>query len=472
MKQNKSFHSRRNFLKRTVKLTAGTIALANFPSIVPASVFGKNAPSNKINIGQIGCGRIARTHDLFETFKYDHAHIMAIADVDSNRLQAGKKLVEGWYTKKTGKDNYVDIKTYEDYHALLANKDIDAVMISTPDHWHAQPAMEAAIAGKHIYLQKPTSLTIEEGRMMSEAVKKSGVVFQLGSQQRSINPWPQFKKACELVRNGRIGKLHKVYIGLPSDPAGGNTAELPVPENLNYNMWLGSTPHIYYTLDRVHSQTDYDSRGGWLRLEQFGAGMITGWGVHHIDIAHWGMDTELTGPIEAEATAEFPKSGLWNVHGNYEAKLKYANGVEMFLNSKNPNGIKFEGSSGWIFVSRGDVSVTATDPGAGGNNKALSASDPKILSSVIGPNEIHLYESAEQHGNWLDGIKNKKPTISPAEVAHRSCSVCLVAHAAMKIPGKLYWDPKKEIFKDNVEANKLLSRPQRYPYGTNYVVKK
>ena len=471
MKQFKSFHSRRNFLKNTGKLTAGTIALASFPSIVPAYVFGKNAPSNKINIGQIGVGRIARTHDLVETFKYDNAHIMAIADVDRNRLQTGKKLVEGWYAKKAGKDNYVNIKIYEDYHALLDNKDIDAVMISTPDHWHAQPAIEAAQAGKHIYLQKPTSLTIEEGRMMSEAVKKSGVIFQLGSQQRSINPWPQFKKACELVRNGRIGKLHTVHIGLPSDPAGGKTTEMPVPENLNYDMWLGSTPHIYYTLDRVHSQTDPDSRPGWLRLEQFGAGMITGWGVHHIDIAHWGMDSELTGPIEAEAKAEFPKSGLWNVHGNYEAKLKYANGVEMFLSSKNPNGIKFEGSNGWIFVSRGNVRVTATDPGAGGNNEAFSANDPKILSSVIGPNEIHLYESAEQHGNWLDCIKVKKPTISPAETAHRSCSACLVAHAAMKTGKKLYWDPEKEIFKDNIEANKLLSRPQRYPYGTNHVIK-
>jgi predicted dehydrogenase len=329
--------------------------------------------------------------------------------------------------------------------SLLANKDIDAVMISTPDHWHAQPAMEAALAGKHIYLQKPTSLTIEEGRMMSNTVQRSGVVFQLGSQQRSINPWPQFKRACELVRNGRIGKLHSVHIGLPSDPSGGNTAEMPVPENLNYDMWLGSTPYIYYTLDRVHSQTDPDSRGGWLRLEQFGAGMITGWGVHHIDIAHWGMNTELTGPIEIEGSAEFPKSGLWNVHGDYEVHAKYGNGVSMYLSSKNPNGIKFEGSSGWIFVSRGNVSVTATDPASGGNNKAFTASDPKILSSVIGPNEIHLYESKEQHGNWLDCIQNKKPTISPAEVAHRSCSACLVAHAAMKTGKKLYWDPKKEF---------------------------
>lgn len=472
MKKSKSY-SRRTFLANTVKVTAGSVALSHFPSIVPASVFGKNAPSNKINIGQIGVGRIARTHDLAETVKYDVARIIAIADVDRDRLQSGKKLIEGWYTKKTGKDNYIDVKTYEDYRSLIAAKDIDAVMISTPDHWHAQPAIEAALAGKHIYLQKPTSLTIEEGRLMSDIVQKSGVSFQLGSQQRSIDPWPQFKKACELVRNGRIGKLHTVRIGLPGDPPGGITTEMPLPENLNYDMWLGSTPYVYYTLDRVHSQTDPNSRPGWLRCEQFGAGMITGWGVHHIDIAHWGMNTELTGPLEIEATGVFPKSGLWNVHGDFEVKMKYANGVEMYISGKNPNGIRFEGSDGWLFVSRGNVGVTASDPGRdGAQNKAFNASDPKILSSVIGANEIHLYESREQHGNWLDCIQSKKPTISTAEIAHRSCSACLVAHAAMKTQKKLYWDPKKEIFKDNAEANKWLSRPQRFPYGTNYIPKK
>ena len=463
-------YNRRAFLKDTVKTAAGTMIVTGFPTIVPASVFGKNAPSNKINIGQIGCGRIARTHDLPEVFKYDVSHIMAIADVDRNRLESGKKMIEEWYTKKTGKNDYINVKIYDDYKELLANKDIDAVIISTPDHWHAQPAIEAALAGKHIYLQKPTSLTIEEGRAMSNAVTKSGVIFQLGSQQRSVKPWPQFKKACELVRNGRIGKLQSVQVGLPSDPAGGETQEMPIPPNLNYDMWLGSTPYDFYTLDRVHSQTDPNSRGGWLRCEQFGAGMITGWGVHHIDIAHWGMNTELTGPIEIEATAEFPKKGLWTVHGDYEAKMKYANGVEMFLSSKNPNGIKFEGSEGWIFVTRGNVGVTASDPTSGKKaEKAFNASNPAILSSVIKPNEIHLYESPEQHGNWLDGIQTKKATISPAEVAHRSCSACLVVHAAMKTPGKLYWDPEKEVFKDNIEANKLLSRPQRFPYGTNYV---
>jgi predicted dehydrogenase len=297
MTETKNLTSRRSFIKDTVKTTIGTVALTNFPTIVPASVFGKNAPSNKINVAQIGIGRIARTHDLPETFKYDVARIMAVADVDRKRLENGKKMIEGWYAKKTGQSNYMDVRIYDDYKELLLNKDIDAVIISTPDHWHAQPAIEAALAGKHIYLQKPTSLTIEEGRTMSDVVRKSGVTFQLGSQQRSMNPWPQFKKACELVRNGRIGKVRTVYVGLPSDPAGGNTAEMPVPENLNYDMWLGSTPYIYYTLDRVHSQTDVESRPGWLRHEQFGAGMITGWGVHHIDIAHWGMNTELTGPI-------------------------------------------------------------------------------------------------------------------------------------------------------------------------------
>jgi len=293
----------------------------------------------------------------------------------------------------------------------------------------------------------------------------------LGSQQRSVSPWPQFKRACELVRNGRIGKLIEVHVGLPSDPPGGNTTEMPIPDGLDYDMWLGSTPYVYYTQDRVHHPTDIDSRPGWLRVEQFGAGMITGWGVHHIDIAHWGMNTELTGPIEVTGRADFPKTGLWNVHGDYEVVAKYANGVTMYINSKNPNGVKFVGTDGWIFVSRGNVGVTATDPTSGNSkeNKAFNASNPEILKSVIGPREIHLYESPEQHKNWLDCIQSKKQTISPAEVAHRSCSACLIAHAAMKLNTTLYWDPVKEVFKNNIEANKLLSRPQRYPYGTNYV---
>ena len=466
MKHKKNHISRRDYLKKSLIGTAGAFVV---PTIVPSTVFGKNAPSNKINIGQIGFGRIARGHDLPETMKYDVARVIAVSDVDSKRAADGKQFVEQWYAEKKEKNNYVDVQTYGDYREMLANPDIDAVIISTPDHWHAQPAIEAAIAGKDIYLQKPTSLTIEEGRAMSNIMHRTGRVFQLGSQQRSIDPWPQFKKACELVRNGRIGELHTVKVGLPGDPGGEEESEMPIPENLNYDMWLGSTPYVYYTEKRVHPQHDY-SRPGWLRCEQFGAGMITGWGVHHIDIAHWGMGTEHTGPVEVEAQATFPESGLWNVHGDFNVTAKYANGVTMIVSGGFPNGVRFEGSDGWIFVSRGNASVTESDPtSASAENLPFNANDRKILTSEIGPDEIHLYESPEQHGNWLDCIQSRKQTISPAEIAHRSCSACLVSHIAMKLPRKLYWDPVNERFKNDDEANAMLSRAQRYPWGYEHV---
>ena len=463
--------NRRSFIKQTAGGSALLMAASVFPTIVPASVFGKNAPSNRINIGQIGFGRIGQSHDLPEVMKHDYVRVVAVADVDSKRLAMGKEWIEAQYAEKNNGKSPVNVKTYDDYRQLIADKDIDAVVISTPDHWHAQPAMEAAVAGKHIYMQKPTSLTISEGRMMADLVSRKGVVFQLGSQQRSVHPWPQFKRTCELVRNGRIGTIQRVIIGLPGDPAGGNPAEMPVPENLNYDMWLGSTPLVPYTLDRVHSQTNIADRPGWLRCEQFGAGMITGWGSHHIDIAHWGLDTELTGPLEAEGRATFPTSGLWNVHGDFEVEMLYPNNVIMQISGANPNGVRFEGTEGWIFVSRGNVGVTASDPGAaqGEVNEAFNASDPKILQSVIGEHETKLYESPEQHTNWLECIRNGKQTISHVEVAHRSGSACLIAHAAMKLGRRLKWSTGEEKFVGDDEANTLLSRPQRFPYGTGYV---
>jgi predicted dehydrogenase len=404
---------RRKFIGQTLTGVAATIGL---PTIVPASVFGKNAPSNKINIGQIGCGRIAREHDLAETLKHNSARIIAACDVDRIRLEDAKRLIDGYYGKKTGNEKYMDTKMYDDYREMLLNKDIDAVMISTPDHWHAQPAMEAALAGKHIYLQKPTSLTISEGRQLSQIVNKKGVVFQVGTQQRSS---PQFRIAAELVRNGRIGKLHTIKVGLPGDPSGPSAAEMPIPKNLNYNAWLGSTPNMPYTEIGVHPQVGY-GRPGWLRLEQFGSGMITGWGQHHYDIAAWGMDTEYTGPISVEAIAEFPKSGLWNVHGDFMVKAEYANGVSMYTSGGYPNGIRFEGSEGWIFVSRGNYVASASDPvTAAKSSKALDASDPRILNSKIADNEIKLQVSQEHHLNWLEGIQNKTPVLSPVEIAHR-----------------------------------------------------
>jgi predicted dehydrogenase len=452
---------RRNFIKSTVLASAAF----GFPTIVPASVFGKNAPSNKINIGQIGCGRIARDHDMPGVWQHDIARIVAVSDLDSNRMADGKKHVESYYTKKMG-SAYLDVKQYADYHDMLANKDIDAVVISTPDHWHSQPAMEAALAGKHVYMQKPTSLTIREGRQLVEVVNKTGVVLQLGTQQRSSE---QFRKAAELVRNGRIGKIHTVRIGLPGDPSGLDAPAMPIPKSLNYDLWLGSTLEVPYTEIGVHPLVGY-GRPGWLRLEQYGAGMITGWGQHHFDSAAWGMDTELTGPRFIAAVAEFPRSGLWNVHGDFMVKAEYDNGITMLTSGGYPNGIRYEGTEGWIWVSRGSYTASASDPvSKDASSKALDASDPRILNSIIGVDEIQLQRSTAHHGNWLGAIQGNNELLSPAEIGHRSCSVCLVSHIAMKLGRKLEWDAKSETFVNDSEANSHLSRPQRAPYGTNYI---
>lgn len=438
------------------------------PEIVPASVLGREAPSNKIQIGQIGVGRIARAHDLPEVMKNDVARVVAVCDVDSRRAADGKAFVERLANEARGRDHSLDVRTFSDYREMLGRDDVDAVVISTPDHWHAQPAMEAVLAGKDVYLQKPLSLTIAEGRALSDTVNRTGRILQVGSQQRSESPWPQFRRACELVRNGRIGTVRRVEIGLPGDPAGDEEPEMPVPPELDYDAWLGSTPAVYYTEKRVHPRHDY-SRPGWLRCEQFGAGMITGWGAHHVDTAHWGMDTEFGGPLEVEASAVFPEKGLWDVHGDFQVRAVYPGGVVMEISGDRPNGVRFEGSEGWIFVSRGSEGVTATDPVSQRESGALVASDPRILDSAIGEEETQLYRSPEQHRNWLECIRTRRQPISPAEIAHRSCTACLVAHIAMKLGRRLRWDARHERFRDDDEANAMLARPQRHPYGTTWV---
>ena len=454
--------SRRGFLKTGL----GAVAAMGFPAIVPSSVFGQYAPSKRINIGCIGAGRISRGHDMAMLLPYDRAKIMAVCDLDAHRVEDGKKLINDFYAKKTGAA-CEGVTGYANYHDLLANKDIDAVVVSTPDHWHALIGVDAVRACKDVYLQKPASLTIAEGRALSNAVQASGRILQIGSQQRST---VQFRYAAELVRNGRIGDLQRVEVGLPGDPAGGDKTPMPVPDWFNYEMWLGETPYKYYTVDRVHPQTGYD-RPGWLRCRQFGAGMITGWGAHHIDSAHWGMNTEYTGPLEIWGHADFPDHGLWDVHGPFKTEAIYApndvssSGVHMSVSGDYANGIKFYGSKGWIFVSRGNEQVTKSDPVAKLNDvTALASSDPAIIKSVIGADEIHLHESKEQHGNWLECIISRKEPISPVEMGHRACSTCLIHDMAMVLKRKLYWDPVKERFNKDDEANSMLSRPQRSPY--------
>lgn len=453
--------TRRIFLKSSL----ASSVVAGFPTIVPKSVFGSTAPSNRINIGAIGVGRISRGHDMPGVIQFTGVagrdnRILAVCDLSAERVELGKQFVDDAYTRKLGKP-YTGTKGYADHKQLLANKEIDAVLISTPDHQHARLAVDAVRAGKDVYLQKPASLTIREGRIMADHVKASGRILQIGSQQRS---WKQFARAVDLVRNGRIGTIQRVEVGLPGDPAGGNPAPMPVPKGFNYDAWLGSTPEVPYTLDRV-MPTDGFSRPGWLRLEQFGAGMITGWGAHHVDTAHWGMNTEHTGPIEIWGHADFPTEGLWNVHGQFKTFGRYANGVVMTISGDFENGIKWIGDKGWIFVCRDGM----TTPTASATDKSvpivpLRASDPKILDSVIGPDEFHAYTSDDQHGNWLDCIHSRKQPTAPVEIGHRACTTCLLHWNAMKVQHPIHWDPvKEEIIGDDI-ATSLLARHQRQPY--------
>jgi predicted dehydrogenase len=460
--------SRRNFLR--VSGLAG--AALGFPTIIPARVLGADAPSKKIHVLQIGCGRIGRDMDMPGLLRQDAVRLVGVCDLDSLRLADGKAMVEGHYKKKGVN---LDVTTYGDYREALQHKDYDAVSISTPDHWHAEPIVAAAMLGKDIYVQKPLTMTIAEGRAVSDIVRKNHCMFQIGSQQRS---GAQFRIACEMVRSGRIGKLHTVKIGLPSDPAGGSTTEIPVPPNLNYDMWLGCTPVAPYTKDRVHAQgadlkTRYGERPGWLRIEDYCLGMITGWGSHHVDIAHWGMDTELTGPVSIEGKAEFPASGLWNVHGPYHIEMGYANGVTVVIDHKLPNGIRFEGSDGWIFVTRGAERVTASDPiPKGAAAQALQSSNPDIFKTPLGKDDVRLHESpnGDHHLDWVNSILTRKPAVTSVEQAHRSTSACITGWIAMKLGRKLKWDPVKEEF-DDATANRMRSRPERGPYGLSHMKK-
>ena len=452
--------SRRTFIHGA----AGT-ALA-FPAIVPARVLGKDAPSNTIHVAQVGCGRIGLTMDVPGFLRAKGARIVAACDLDARRLG----FLRAFIAKRQREKSADAVFGARDFHDVISRADVDAVSISTPDHWHAQIAIEAAFAGKHVYMQKPASLTIREGRLFANAIAETGRTFLLGSQQRS---WEQFQKACAFVREGRLGKVKAIEVGLPGDPGGGSTEEMPVPECLDYDFWLGSTPKVYYTEDRVHSQNAdlqkaINSRPGWLRCEQFGAGMITGWGSHHLDVVHWGMGWEKIGPKFVEGRGRFHAGGLWDVHGDYDVTLTYPDGTPVRVWDKFPNGVRFIGEKGWIFVSRGAAKATASDPAMAGRPlKALDASDPALIagkpSVVLYPNPAA--KPGHHHQNLIDSIKANVPSEVPAETAHRSCSACLLSWIGMKLGRRLEWDWKKEQFVGDAEANAMLAREERAPYG-------
>ncbi|MBN1853005.1 MAG: Gfo/Idh/MocA family oxidoreductase, partial [Pirellulales bacterium] len=405
--------------------------------------FGASAPSNLLAIGSIGTGRMGHG-DMKECMKQgirENARVIAVCDLDTNRAADAKRVVEKFYADQLGKP--YECQVYSDYRELLARQDIDGVTISTPDHWHALCAVAAANAGKDMYIQKPLTYTIGEGRQLVAAVRAKERVLQTGSQQRSES---NFRKACELVRNGRIGKLQTIHVALPMDSGTGDPEPMPVPSNLDYSIWLGPTPDAPYTEHRVHPQKDY-SRPGWLQIEPYCRGMITGWGAHMNDTAQWGHGSDTTGPVEIEGTAEFPVRGLFNVHTKFQAEATYADGVKLIMKTASA-GVKFEGSDGWVHVWRGGI----------------DAGPKEILQEKIGPEETHLYVSHNHMADFLQCMRTRKDPIANVEIGHRSNSVCVLAHIAMKLGRKLRWNPEAEQFVDDDEANGFLDYTYREPW--------
>ncbi|MHC4726709.1 MAG: Gfo/Idh/MocA family protein [Planctomycetota bacterium] len=419
--------TRRSFLKSTAVAAGTTIA---FPAIVPSSAFGAYSPSNRIVMGAIGVGSQG-SGDMRGFLSKPEVQMVAVCDVDKAHRDGAKKTVDQRYRNS-------DCTAYLDFRELIGRGDLDAVQLAMPDQWHAIPAIAAARAGLDIHGQKPLARSIREGRAICNAVHRYGRVWQTGSQQRS--DW-KFRRACELVRNGRIGKILKVEVGLPTGGATDVKPVIQVPEGLDWDFWLGPAPYVPYR-GVVH--------WNWRWILDYSGGQLTDWAGHHIDIAHWGMGWDYTGPVEIAGKGNYPKEGLYNVPTEYKFTCKYADGTVMTIanNQQLTQGAKWYGENGWIHVNRG----------------GLSASNEKILREEIAPNEIKLYESRDHKQNFLDCVKSRKLTICPAEVGHRSISVGLLGEIAMLTGRKIKWDPDKEEIIGDPEASALLGRPYREPW--------
>ena len=420
--------NRRRFL-------AGAAAGLAAPYVVPSSAMGLAgtvAPSNRIGVGCIGVGGKG-THGMRNLLGLQDAQVIAVCDVERETRDNAARLA-----------NLPPGAAYNDFRELLARTDIDAVQVATPDHWHVLAAIAAVEAGKDVYCEKPLSNTIAEGRALVNTVQRYGAVFQHGIQLRSIR---NVRFACELVRNGRIGTLQKVVIGSPPGLETGDHPPEAVPEGFDYDMWLGPAPYAPYTPWRVKLPGQLP---GWYFISDYSkSGWIAAFAVHDIDIAHWGMDTELTGPVEVEGEGVFPRQGLYDTVLTYRLEYRYANGITLVITStdQNPHGVRFVGTEGWIFTRSG-----------------IDAEPKSLLGEVIGPNEVHLDESRLHEENFVDCVKTRSETITPAEVAHRSTSVGLIGGIALKLHRKLRWDPGLERFVDDPEANELLTYAMRAPW--------
>ncbi len=426
---NKSVN-RRQFLKDAA-------VAVGFPYIVSSASLGKAgtvAPSNRITMGCVGLGWQG-PGNMNGFLNENDCKVLAVCDVDKNHLKNAANTVNRKYGNK-------DCTTYHDYRDLMARDDIDAVMLALPDHWHSLVAIEAARNGKDIYGEKPLAHTVEEGRAICNAVKKYGVVWQTGSWQRSQG---NFRQGAEIARNGWLGKLHTIEVGLPSGVYSrlDETFQTP-PAELDYDRWLGPAPYAPYAPARCHKN--------WRWHLDYGGGQIMDWIGHHGDIAHWGMGTEYTAPVEIEGTGEYLTEGLWNVATRYRINTKYANGMKMIISGGHSDirsGTKWIGTDGWVRVDRGGV---------------LETNNPDLLRQKAGPNDIHLFKSPGHSRNFLDCIKTRSDTITPVEVAHHSILPGHLGQIAMLTGRKLKFDPKTEKIIGDSVASRMLGKTMRAPW--------
>ena len=424
--------TRRTLLRTTAGLAGTAVA---FPYFVPASALGASgtvAASNRIAVGFIGTGGHGRSVNLKNFLGNADAQAVAVCDVDPNQREIARKMVNDKY----GNNNCA---TCSDFREVLARDDIDAVMISTPDHWHVPISIAAAKAGKDVECEKPT-LTIQEGRVLCDVIKRYGRVFQWSTEDRAVDV---YHRMCELVRNGRIGKIHTIRVELPGGPdTPGNPEPMPAPKGFDYDMWLGPAPWAPYTKDRIH----WNFR--WIL--DYSGGQLTDWGAHLLDGAQWGNDTEHTGPVEVEGEGVFCSGGLFDTAKEYRIEYKYADGVRLIVTSGTPS-LRFEGSEGWI--------------GNRGWRAPLQAEPKSILNSVIGPNEIHLYTcKAGEQRNFLDCVKSRKDCYFPPEIGQRCFTIAHIGNISMLLGRKLKWDPDNERFVNDEQANRMLSRAMRRPW--------
>lgn len=437
--------------RRFLQTSAGAMAV---PMFVPAHVLGRSSPNETLRIGCIGNGRMG-VGDMGSVMNEGlldeiNARVVAVCDVDESRALGARRRVEEFYGQRLP-GAVPDVKVYRDYRELLARDDIDAVTVSTPEHWHALIAIAAAKAHKGVYVQKPMTWSHREGQLLVAAVRECGVKLQVGSQQRSD---AKFLKACELVRNGHLGKLQRIHVFLPCDRGEGKPRQGKVPAGFDFDLWRGPTAAVPFAEAGVHPLSSPEGkpnfgRPDWLQIRRYCLGMITGWGSHMNDIAQWGHggDTD-SGPVEIEATGEFPQRGLFDVHTNFKATGRYADGVELVQETGNPAGVRFVGELGSIWVQRGKITA-----------------DPKeILDEKIAEGGTRLYVSHDHYRNWLACLRDGSDPICPVEVGHRSNTICVITEIAMRLGRKLRWDPAAERFVGDDEANGMLDYDHRAPW--------